>query len=152
MFLTFQRNNGRTQLIIKRDDDSTERAELGPTLPYHDLAHYIVEKQFQLTDGFYGHINKGYSVAQLSDKNIIKTLPQEALVAEILARALQSLGSGACSAIQFIDLINEELEVSQLTFELNISSEEIPTLLNQYKKIVKQWNELNSNESLQLIW
>lgn len=152
MFLTFKRNNGRTQLIIIRDDESTERAELGPTLPYHDLAHYIVEKQFQFSFGFYGHINKGYTVAQLSDKKIIKTLPQEALVAEILARALQSLGSGSCSAVQFIDLIKEELEVSELTFQLNISAEEISTLLNQYKKLVKQWNELNSNESIQLIW
>jgi hypothetical protein len=98
----------RNQLVCERKDGTFEIADLGPKLPYHDLAHFIVERQLKLKKGFYGNIYNGYSVKQLSDKEIIKTLPLQSTVAEITARALQSLGSGSCTMDQFLTLIYEE--------------------------------------------
>jgi hypothetical protein len=152
MKLVFIKKTSRNQLIITRDDGAVEIVDLGPSLPFHDLAHYVVEKHFQFDSGFYGHLKKGYSVAQLSDKNIIKTLPQEAIVAEIFTRALQTLASGACALTQFTDLIEAELDASSLQYSIEITSGDITDLLDKYKKLEKQWVAQAEGNSMQLLW
>ena len=96
-------------LSCARSDGTTTTADLGPNLPHHDLAHFVVERAFGLKDGFFGNIACGYSPTQLSDKNVILSLGVAPYRAEILARALGSLHTGACLPDQFEDLVNIEL-------------------------------------------
>lgn len=103
------KKGSRNILACTRPDDTAVSADLGPNLPHHDLAHYVVERAFGLSDGFFGNIARGFTPAQLSDKHIIRSLGAEPYRAEILARALGSLHTGACSPEQFEDLVNAEL-------------------------------------------
>jgi hypothetical protein len=57
-----------------QSDKSCEIASLGPGLPHHDLAHFVVERRWNLRAGFFRNIAGGYSFAQLSDKDVIKKL------------------------------------------------------------------------------
>jgi hypothetical protein len=140
----------RNQLICERRDGGVEITDLGPTLPFHDIAHFIVERQLKLKRGFYGNIYIGYSVKQLSDKNTIRTLPIQSAVAEITTRALQSLGAGACTIEQFSRLINEEFELYSINFELDLEKKKISQMLSDYKKITSQWEQLKEGEGLEL--
>ncbi len=38
----------RNLLICNRDNGTIEKADLGPNTPFHDLAHFIVEKHLGL--------------------------------------------------------------------------------------------------------
>lgn len=103
------KKGSRNVLACLRPDGTAVSADLGPNLPHHDLAHFVVERAFALSDGFFGNIASGYTPAQLSDKHVIQSLGKGPYRAEILARALGSLHTGACTAEQFEDLVNAEL-------------------------------------------
>jgi hypothetical protein len=140
----------RNMLVCTRDNGSTEMSELGPNTPFHDLSHYVVEKNLDLSEGFYGNIMQGYTVAELSDKQVIKTLPEEAMVAEIVTRALQSLYSGACRPHQFIEIINEELDKLRIKYELSVSPAEQEKMLVEYDMLINQWRSLPEGEFMEL--
>ncbi len=109
MNITFSRKDGRTRLICRRADGTFTSADLGPSLPGHDFAHLIVERTQRLPAGFFVNIAKGDSIPQLSDAATIRSLGADPYVAEILARALGSLATGACTAEQFPELVGTEL-------------------------------------------
>ncbi|HYM34860.1 MAG TPA: hypothetical protein VET48_05645, partial [Steroidobacteraceae bacterium] len=97
MKIAITKKQNRNRLICTRDDGTYLMSDLGPKLPYHDLAHYVVESALRLRQGFYGKIASGYTMAQLGDKEVIKRLPTEDWQAEVLARALGSLHTGVCT-------------------------------------------------------
>jgi hypothetical protein len=114
------------------------------------MAHFVVEQLLNLQQGFFGNINNGYTAKQLSDKEIIRTLPVESAVSEIITRALQSLSSGACSISQFKDLITEEFSLWSINYPITLPEEEIRQLLANYQNLVEQWNQLKEGDSLDL--
>jgi len=140
----------RNQLICEKKDGAFEIADLGPTLPFHDIAHFIVERHLKLQNGFFGNIYNGYSVKQLSDKEVIKTLSAESTVAEITTRALQALASGACTAEQFTGLVKEEFEIYSVDFSLDLDENKINKMLSDFKSILFQWEQLREGEALEL--
>ena len=94
MRINITRKGTRNQLACFRQDGSSATADLGPNLPHHDLAHYVVERRFGLQDGFFAQIARGLTPQQLSDKLVIQSLGPGPYRAEILARALGSLSTG----------------------------------------------------------
>jgi hypothetical protein len=142
----------RNQLTCRRADGSRTTADLGPGLPYHDLAHYVVERKFRVRGGFFGNIAAGYSIEALSDKDVIKTLGSESWVAEILARALGSLSTGACTSEQFPLLVNEELAHWSIARMESLSAEVIGETLAEFQQLVAQYDALPVGGSLELVF
>jgi len=139
----------RSQLACVRSDGTQVVADLGPNLPYHDLAHFVVEREFQLQHGFFANIARGYSPTQLSDKGVILSLGSEPYRAEILARGLAALATGACDSDQFEELVNAELS------RLRVSSMSIPTqvreaMMLEFKSLRDRYACLQEGESLNL--
>ncbi|HYG52781.1 MAG TPA: hypothetical protein VD905_17880 [Flavobacteriales bacterium] len=140
----------RNQLICEKKDGTVERADLGPKLPYHDIAHFVVEHQLKFKNGFYGNIYNGYSVKQLSDKEIIRKLPAESTVSEITTRALQSLAAGACTVEQFTEIIHQEFTRYAINFPLALDEKTIRQMLWEYENLVAQWEQLKDDQGLEL--
>jgi hypothetical protein len=140
----------RNELTCVRIDCSQTRANLGPGLPYHDLAHYVAERHFNLRSGFFGNIASGYSLQALSDKEIIKTLGAESWVAEALAGALGSLATGACSFEQFPDLVTQGLEARGIRAPEGLSAAAAEKLLAEFKELVARYDALKNGETLKL--
>ena len=136
-------------LACARPDGTAASADLGPNLPHHDLAHFVVERAFGLSDGFFGNIARGYTPAQLSDKHVIRRLGVEPYRAEILARALGSLHTGACSPEQFEDLVNAELASLGLPRML-IAPTIREALLEEFKGHLATYQALRDGESMTL--
>lgn len=149
MRITITRKKRRNQLTCWRADGSCESADLGPSLPHHDLAHFVVERKLDLIDGFFGRIARGCSVAQLSQTETIQNSPPEALVAEVLARALQSLSTGACRLDQFAELVNAALLKQRLP-PLEISSEQAVDRLEEFRALADRYSALRVGETMEL--
>jgi hypothetical protein len=132
-----------------RPDGTSTSADLGPKLPHHDLAHFVVERAFGLSDGFFGNIARGYTPEQLSDKNIILSLGVQPYRAEILARALGSLHTGACLQEQFEDLINAELTLLGLP-PMHIDPTSRDALLAEFNVHLARYQGLRDGESMSL--
>jgi len=150
MEIKIKKGNTRNQLICIRPNGTVLKADLGPTLPFHDIAHFVVENNVGLSEGFYGNILKGYSVEQLSDKQVVKTLGLEALFSEIAARALQSLSYGACIMEQFLGLIKDELHQFSANYHFNLTEERIIEMKIEYKRLLDEWRNLSEGEVLEL--
>ena len=149
MRVAITKKNSRNQLACVRADGTSVVADLGPNLPYHDLAHLVVEQRLGLTEGFFGHIARGFTPAQLSDKDIIKRLGKEPYRAEILARALGSLQTGACAPEQFEALVNTELALLNLT-EMRIPPELRDEISVEYRDLLRAYSELRTGQTLEL--
>ena len=132
-----------------RPDGSCELANLGPGLPHHDLAHFVVERRWQLRDGFFGNIAGGYGFAQLSDKDVIKKLGAQSAQAEVLARALGSLYTGACTAEQFAELVNTELEQWHWPI-VPVSPAMVEGAAAEFGELLARFKTLGDGESLEL--
>ena len=149
MRITISKKDRRNQLACWRTDGSCESADLGPSLPHHDLAHFVVERRLNLVDGFFGRIARGYSVAQLSQKETIQSSPPESLVAEVAARALQSLSSGACQQDQFAELVNTELLKWGASL-IEVSLAQTTEMLSEFQELVDRYETLCIGETMQL--
>jgi hypothetical protein len=142
--------NGRSRLTCLRVDGSSTSADLGPTLPAHDLAHFVVERRLTLTSGFFVLIGRGYSIQDLSDAATIRSLGPEPYVAEILARGLGSLLTGACTPEQFPELVGTELAQMGLAMPAAVSPESTGEMLAELQDLLQRFRELAPGESLQL--
>lgn len=149
MNITITKTEHRNRLTCIRDDGTTTSSDTGPTLPLHDLAHYVVERAFGLANGFYGNIAKGYTIAQLGEKSVIMKLGAEALTAEILARAAQSLHSGSTRPEQFAELVNAELAQWSIP-ALDIPRQTIDAIQTELRALAARYDELKNGESLEL--
>jgi hypothetical protein len=147
--VTITRRGSRHQLTCTRADGTCDIADLGPALPHHDLAHFVIERRLGLNGGFFGRIAAGWSAAQLSDKEIIRNSPPEAMVAEVFARALQSLSSGACTSAQFAELVNAELSAQSIP-ALAIDVDVIDAMLAEFRELQARFGALQAGEALQL--
>lgn len=129
-------------------------AATGPSFPNHDIAHYVIEKEFDIKEGFYGLIASGYTIHQLSETNTIRSLPRAVWLAEVLTRALQCVSSGACEIEQFEEMAIAELEnMSMDGIEMPaMPLENIILMYEKFKRLLEQWVDLKEGDSLELDW
>jgi len=150
MNIIFTPKGGRTRVLCRRADGTLTSADLGPRLPAHDFAHLIVERTLRLPSGFFVNIAKGYSIQQLSDAATIRSLGADPYVAEILARALGSLATGACTVEQFPGLVGTELGQMGLSVPGDLSIELAMRMLEEFQSMVKRFAGLAPGESMEL--
>lgn len=147
MQITFKKNPSRHQLICSRKDGTTTSIDLGPQLPYHDLAHYVIESYCKFDKGFFGHIKEGESLQEMNSTETIQNLDPQVMIAEVFTRNLQALGSGSSRAEDFIELIRWELTNQNFP---ELSLEEVLEVKSKYLELCKQWEELETNDSISL--
>ena len=137
-------------MSCRRADGTFTSADVGPSLPAHDFAHLIVERTFELPTGFFVNVASGYSLDQLSDAAIIRSLGRESYVAEVLARALGELVTGACNPEQFPDRVATELRQMGLEVPAGVSSEAAQHMLGELEGLMKRFGEMRPGESMEL--
>lgn len=103
-----------------------------------------------MTGGFFGNIESGYSIEDLSDKEVIETLGEEAMQAEVVARAIGSLATGACRAEQFEFLVNSELLHLEMARLDGLSEQLAQRLLREFNELIEAYTDLVDGESMAL--
>ena len=150
MKIQIKKSSQRSVLTCTRDDGSIEVADLGPSFPNHDLAHFVVETQLKLTQGFYGLIEDGMSMEELNSGEVIKTLGPEIWMAEILARTLQSLCSGACTTQQFNELIKWEARVMKDVQLPEITLDRVIRMKEEMDRLCTRWSAISEGQHIEL--
>ncbi len=152
MEILITKGKNRNTLTCKRRYGTITSMNLGPDIPNHDIAHYVVEKEFKLENGFYGNVKSGMPIEDLSDKEIIKNLDSETWLSEIMARNLQSIGSGAAKTEQFIELVNWETQNSKEMKIPNMSLITVKKMKADFDQLCKKWGLIPENGELKLIF
>ncbi|WP_298513003.1 hypothetical protein [uncultured Kordia sp.] len=150
MEIIINKGEHRNTLYCKRADGTFTSENLGPEIPNHDIAHFVVEKKFNLTKGFYGNIAAGMTIKDLSNKDIIKNLDSESWLAEIMTRNLQSLGSGAAIIEEYIELVTWEASTMKNIQIPTMNLPQIHEMKAEYDALCKQWKLLPIHGELRL--
>ncbi len=140
----------RNTLTCKRDDGTMTTEDIGPSFPYHDLAHYVVETKCGIANGFFGAIKAGRNIAELSDKEVIQQLGPESWLAEILTRNLQAIGVGAVTTAQYIEVVRWETDSYADMVVPVISVATTIEMTKEYDMLCKKWDALGEGERLVL--
>ena len=148
MRIRITKENGGHRLICTRRNGTRAQGPVGEGLPHHDLAHYAVEQELHLSQGFFGLINEGWTIAQLSDPTLISTLPDEALIAEVLTRNLQRLSNGAVAQHDFTSAVEVELP----RVPNGLTGAVITRMLGTYVALLNAWENVPEGAALELRW
>ncbi len=152
MEIIIKRGSNRNTLTCKRKDGTATTLNLGPDLPNHDMAHYVVEKHFNLKNGFYGMIKSGMTIEELSDKEIIKNLGPETWLAEIMTRNLQAISSGSSTINEYIKLVEWEASTMKGIKLPQMNLGDIEKMKVDYDLLCKKWEMIPEHEELKLIF
>lgn len=150
MKIQFTKKGEQSVLTCTRTDGSFDRSSTSRSTALHDLAHSVVGTELELAKGFYGNLVRVVPIEQLSSKEVIRQLDEEAFVAEISARALQSLYTGACTESQFCDLINQEFRLLSICLTGLLPGGTVGRLHRAYGTLMHRWNQLPDGGSMEL--
>lgn len=150
MEIIITKGEHRNTLYCKRTDGTFTSENLGPEIPNHDIAHFVVEEKFHLTKGFYGNIAAGMTIQDLSNKDIIKNLDSESWLAEIMTRNLQSLNSGAAKIEEYIALVTWEASTMKSIEIPMMNLMQIHEMKAEYDALCTQWSLIPINGELRL--
>ncbi|MEQ8423404.1 MAG: hypothetical protein RIA63_01760, partial [Cyclobacteriaceae bacterium] len=86
MELQFKKGETKDILVCMRKNGTSTWTQIDRFMTLHDLAHYCVEEELKLKDGFYGLVANGIDISDFENKEKIraKNLPQESIVAELI--------------------------------------------------------------------
>ena len=90
MEILIKKGCSKNVLFCRREDKTTTSENLNLNTPFHDIAHFVIEKEFEMEDGFYGKIKQGLSIQELSHTETIQMLGKQIWLSEIMTRNLQS--------------------------------------------------------------
>lgn len=139
-------------MVITHSDGVEIVNDLGPNLPFHDLAHYVVESNLEYDDGLFGNLAKGYSIPDLSSKEVIKILPEQIMISEVASRALSGIVTGSVRLDQFNLIVQEELDDMDSDYSFSISTIVIEKMVRDYEGLIKEWQKLPTGGSLEFRW
>jgi hypothetical protein len=148
MRIRITKEHGGNRLICTRRDGSHTQGPIGPSLPYHDLAHYVVERELRMSEGFYGQIASGRSIEELNDPAVIRSLPPQVWEAEVITRTLQGLGNGAVEQSEFRASVEAELQ----RVPHGITDGTGTRMLNTYIHLLNTWEQVAEGAALELHW
>lgn len=142
------KDDKRNALRMVRPDGSMEWS-YNKTLVQHDLAHFVVESYFGITQGFYGEVLNGTPMATLESGGVTKakTWHQDIFIAEALVGGFQQvmqLGEGAEMLHTRImeGCGNQSIEIP------TISDKEFAEVCARIRSLWEKWDQIAGGESL----
>jgi len=133
----------RCVYALIRADGTTELITLETkTYLLHDICHYVVERQLQYANGFWGMLAAGFSFKDLFGKDNPQTAALMAI--EQIVGPIQAVYSGHILPQDFPQF------VAHLQFQ--ITNDMLEACLQSIEVIMKRWKELSVGEALTLEW
>jgi hypothetical protein len=151
-----KRPDASAMLTLLRADGTSTSGAIGPPDgygPVHDLAHYVVERALGLTKGFFGLVASGWEIRDFEVKGTAKTLPAEAILAEVAAGEIsrQAMMWQWSSADDYAWAVETTVRKSQPDYALpTITHEMFDGMRSELLGLRHRWNQLTPGETLEL--
>jgi hypothetical protein len=153
MRIIFQKGiDGPDVLTCHRKDDSICETVLSYGSAYHDLAHFVVESKFALTEGIWGKISEGYAFDEYNLPNETRPFPisPQGYQAEFLATLVQSaVPTGEISEF-YLQMLRDAATTSGIPFPEMPAPSILSELIAQAKVLTQQWEALKPGDFLEL--
>lgn len=113
--------------------------------------HFVVERAASLQDSFFGLVQAGKDLLELSPKAIIgaaPTLPAESQTTEVVVAALQGLHKTEPDYEEVVRKIGEYLPLLSLTAPLYLTPDFCARAVAKHHSLLGRWGQLRGGESL----
>lgn len=153
MLLQLTKNNGKPHIIKYIRDNGTETWMYSDDFFIrHDLSHYAIEKTLGYTTAFNGMLNNGMEIKDFEDpeKRMAMQLTEEAFYAENMANLfLMEIAQGNLD--DFNTVQQAAFESLGIQFpKITLAGGKINEIRSYLRKLLKQWNELPTGETIEL--
>ena len=130
-----------------RPDGSTESAELETrSVLLHDLVHYAVEAEAGMSDGFFGRLAAGSTLAALKEAAHSEEDADAGLGrAEALVGPMQSLHQGRATREQY-------LERGRARHPEVVTADFVDGVLERLRRLAGHWRATPFGTSMELVW
>ena len=144
--------DGPDSLACVRDDGTSTWRRIQRGLAFHDLAHYAVETETGVEDGFFGLVASGWSFEAFADAEERSHVPPEAMWVELVVNQfLTEAASGelydAGAFHEHVALVGERIG---LVDPRRLEAEEIARVRGKLVALVARWRSLAPGETLEL--
>lgn len=148
MRIRISKEHGGHHLTCTRRNGSSTQGTVQDGLPVVELAHYAVEQELHLDQGYFGSINEGRAIAQLRGPEVDRTLLPDLLEAQVLARTLQAVSNGTVAQQDF----RSTAEALLPRAPKGITTEVVIRMLNTYIMLLNSWEQVADGSALELRW
>lgn len=144
--------DGPDSLACVRDDGTTTWRRIQRGLALHDLAHYAVETEIGIENGFYGLVAGGWSFEAFAEAEERARIPPEALWVELVVNQL--LTEAASGELYDEDLFHENVsragEKMGLAKPRRLEADELARVRGRIVSLVARWRALEPGDTLEL--
>lgn len=136
------------RLTCHRDDGSIYTTELSLRSVYHDLAHYVVERQLGIQDGFWGILASGHTLEEYALPNAERTfqISPTGYQAEFLATLVQSAVPNGVLSMAYVEMLQTASAASGLPFPDLPESDVLQTLIQETQRLTAIWETASEME------
>lgn len=140
------------RLKCTRSDGSECESELFEGSVFHDLAHFVVEKECGISEGFWGRIAEGYSIADYDLPNEERPfqISKAGYHAEFLATLVQTMVFLGSFDYEYAAMLEYSSKVAKLPFPKLPEVAVLETWRIKCLELTKQWEQLPAGEWLKL--
>lgn len=143
----------RYRLECVRADRSTTSASLEFRSYFkHDLMHFVVEHAANLRDSFFGLVEAGKELAELSPKAMREsalTLPREIQTTEVIVATLQGAFKTEQDYQEICRRIRDYLALVSLTGPDYLTPDFCERVVAEHRSLLGRWGQLRGGESLE---
>ena len=141
--------NGVDILSYTRNDDTSGWSKMFPNFVIHDLAHYVVESNLNIQNGFFGLLNQGYDPAdfekpknQRPEAVQVKNLPPESIVMEHLVNLVLTDFQNKMTDESFLNSLEMILKKNDLPLVKNLDKAALAKIRKDLQTLDLKWKSL----------
>ena len=151
MLITINRKKGnQITMLITRDNGSQTWTQVNPNLLPHEIGHYVVEKQLEFKNAFFGLINSGVDIHEFESHEsrnanpLLQQLSEEALQTEHIVNLLQIEFLQQTDPDQLLPELTDILNIQGISFPEGLTNQKLSMIRQEYTQILE--NLLQSEE------
>jgi hypothetical protein len=144
--------DGPDSLACVREDGTSTWRRIQRGLAFHDLAHYAVETETGVQDGFFGLVASGWSFEAFADAEERAHVPPAAMWVELVVNQfLTEAASGELyDAGAFHGNVARAGEKMGLANPRRLEADEIARVRGRIVSLVARWRALEPGDTLEL--
>jgi hypothetical protein len=155
MELQIKKNEGKQHIILyRRNDGSSTWMHADNYFVVHDLSHFVIEKMLGYKTAFMGMLNNGMGIHDFENREKRKQIAVigEAIYAENMANIfLMETAQGNLEDLNKVLQDSFKPMNSKLAAPI-LSDNQISSIRNYLRQLIKQWEELPAGEMMNLIF
>jgi hypothetical protein len=144
--------DGPDSLACVRADGTSTWRRIQRGLAFHDLAHFAVETELGVGDGFYGLVAGGWSFEDFASAEERAKIPSGAIWVEFLVNAFltEAMSGEMHDADAFHESLSQSVAKVGQSLPRRLSDEEIARIRGTIVGLASRWRALELGETIEL--